>query len=407
MPIWGNETDRFSWRLGGDKDAAQEPCRIQHLTLDSTRGLEEEYQLALECQELRSLCWRSSFSRRFGGPPVPLDLDLARGRWPHLQRLCFPHNLWSDDHLAAVLRTLGAGHKLGKRAPLKELDATFTGFHTQCAQVLLDELAHVVPADSQSPSSDLIAAQRPPQEPLSRTGFALESLLLLASKCSGAYIQRFLCEVPTLKRFSGNTLADMDIALDPRPWVCHDLEELNLGFMRTFSTGANEPPPASHGFSAGPILNLATNSNTGVTTSTSATGPSATGSSLSKDSSSKRFRFPQTFILDRIAALTNMEELNMAARRSSENGELLHFVNAIDPNTEEPHEDWARFAQMKKLRITEWQDIDTREARWITQTWPTSLERVRALNHHYVSLEAKALLKCHGIKVIETQDLDI
>lgn len=375
----GSEPDRFSWRLGGDKGSPQEPCRIQHLTLDSA-CLEAEYQLALECQDLRSLCWKRP-PPQLPGPRAPLDLDLARHQWPHLQRLCLPHSFLTDDKLATILRHLGMGWKLGKRAPLKELDASFTGFKTLCAQVLLDELTPVVGVHkNQSTSRDLAKAGQltppPSQGPfqsLPCTGFALENLFLFASHCSGAYIQRFLCEIPTLKRFSGSILTDTDIAADPRPWICHGLEKLDLGFIRTFSKTPYIPKPG-HGFTAGPLINLAqsggatnargftagpmlspTNSNTAVTNShrfsarpvlgqaspvitnsdsftagpivnlatssntDATTPPVAVGPrTLELSNNSKWFHFPQSFILDRIAGLTSMEELIMNARISAE-----------------------------------------------------------------------------------------
>lgn len=65
-----------------------------------------------------------------------------------------------------------------------------------------------------------------------------------------------------------------------------------------------------------------------------------------------------------------------------------------------------RLAQLKKLRIMEWPDLATPEVHWITQMWPTSLEAVRVLTIQHISLEARALLKSRGIKVIETQHLE-
>ena len=49
-------------------------------------------------------------------------------------------------------------------------------------------------------------------------------------------VQRFLCEMPSLKVFRANLLTAHDIKRDPRPWVCKGLEEISIAFVLKTNT---------------------------------------------------------------------------------------------------------------------------------------------------------------------------
>ncbi|GJJ71490.1 hypothetical protein EMPS_03840 [Entomortierella parvispora] len=266
-------------------------CKVKKLDVVECAPVLVAYRLIQDCQELRSLTWIYTEEPESVDLAPPLIQNLQAGLWPFLESLNLNINHLTDFRLAQLLEAV---------SPLKHLTLDISAFGDLSSIALLE-------AGSGKHSK------------------RMETLSL--SRCSalnGVMVQRFLCEMPHLKVLRANFLTQQNIEQDPRPWVCSQLEELRIAFLlEVLSTldvrlMTNVILDRLEGLSQLRILEFGK--------------LRRTGSIVSKTSNCVYMGLHLRYGLDRLKALSRLEELS------------------LDEETE--------------------QDIGVKEAQWMVDNWP-------------------------------------
>lgn len=364
------------WRLvdslfSGDCPAqprkGENRVKIEHLDIrsathkdddDAMKDAGDQYQLILECQNVKDLTWVQS-ARAYN--QLSFAQDLARGSrtikssaqshshfdqndnnninnndyyesdndgqlWPYLESLRVQQSAITDSCLSEILLAIGD-------RPFKELNIEQSLFHSLSLQAMADTRWQT-----------------------------LERLFLHGCRnVTGAMVIQCLAEFPNLREFSGPVLTAEQLRRDPRPWVCLGLEKLNLPLaVLTIRNYWVEPDGSTI---MTPVYDIE-----GI-----------------------------PLLLDRISTLTRLEELSLLNRYQptySSDG-LLN----VYPSIGRERICLGRWMALKRLRIVRWRGspISREDAQWMLDNWP-SLEEIEAWTAPPSDCEVGRFLKQHGLR---------
>ncbi|GJJ71476.1 hypothetical protein EMPS_03826 [Entomortierella parvispora] len=324
-------------------------CNIHHLALQYCRPGEEVYQLLEDYQEIRSLEWVSAndlpaeyFSMWLKG--------LRAGYWSFLESLDLCIEL-KDSELAQLLEAV---------APLN---------HFTLSEMEFGELSSVALLESGA------GKQRMKLETLSLS-------MCLCPEVDGSMVQRFLCEMPQLRILRAPMISAWDIELDPRPWICKNIEEHSLAFV--LASVRKNLTPVSGETAGETTAEILTAGNMDLSTR----DPSSLSLDLQPQPPSMSQATPvsSTIFLDRLATLTHLRALLFENVDMTEYERVEYLKIRLDCGLD----------RLKALRrLTELnlycetgEDVDLEEAQWMLDHWPM-LTKIRLWSLH-PDVKAKA-----------------
>ncbi|KAG0046628.1 hypothetical protein BGZ83_008216 [Gryganskiella cystojenkinii] len=325
------------WKQSPHRHSLQ-GARIQRLSIGSMKLLTLEYKFLLDCQQIRSLKWVDTYlSLR-----PPFAQHLRQGLWPFLESLEISMNGLRDKDMAEIIETVG---------PLRVLNMDNTAFGNLSAKALLE----------------------------SGNGKhcgKLETLSL--DRCGhlrGWAVQRFLCELPKLRKIRARGLSDEDVEKDPRPWVCKVLREFQMGLLLRRNRQSSS---------------------------------SSSSSSLVQEESEKS---SSTVFWDRLSDLTKLTTLGLINANSVQQEAYPDWMDHEDIQSFTLQKcslkhglDRLKLKSLQNLRFDAetFQEMTIKDAQWMVEHW----ERLRVVDvgranvDKEVRAQLQAFFKEHGIQSI-------